>query len=71
MKELNIKMNAQAKLERLHNALLGYKNCNSITYCDWVKDNIICDSTTPEEVIQYIDDYPITICTNNTGCNNQ
>ena len=68
MKQLNIKMTTQQMLERLHNALLDYKNCNSINYCDWVKDNIICDSTTPEEVIQYITNYPPSPCPINTDC---
>ena len=47
-------MATQQMLEGLYNALLDYKNCNGINFFEWVNDNIICDSTTPEEVIQYI-----------------
>ena len=59
-------MATQQMLEGLHNALLDYKNCNGINFFEWVKDNIICDSTTPEEVIQYITSYPPSPCPINT-----
>ena len=47
-------MATQQMWEGLHNALLDYKNCNGINFFEWVKDNIIGDRDTPEEVIQYI-----------------